>query len=104
MTHKENRFLDELAKLATDTLGVAQGACTEVNTLVRSCCLHFLNEMDIVKRDEFDAMRHLAMKACAENEALQKRLEALEACLQTQGLSVPDAQDKEQETGDSINK
>jgi BMFP domain-containing protein YqiC len=81
MTQTSNRLLDEFAKLMTDMAGVAQGVRREVETAFRSQAERFLNEMDIVQREEFDAVREMAARAREENEALQKRIAALEAQL-----------------------
>ena len=79
MTQTSNRLLDEFAKLMTDAAGVAQGMRREVETAVRSRAERFLGELDVVQREEFEAVRDMAARAREENEALKKRLDALEA-------------------------
>ena len=79
MTQTSNRLLDEFAKLMTDAAGVAQGMRREVETAVRSQAERFLGELDVVQREEFEAVRDMAARAREENEALKKRLDALEA-------------------------
>jgi BMFP domain-containing protein YqiC len=81
MTQTSNRLLDEFAKLMTDAAGVAQGVRREVETAFRSQAERFLSEMDIVQREEFDAVREMASRAREENESLKKRVAALEAQL-----------------------
>ena len=81
MTQGPNRILDELAKLMTDAAGAAQGVRREVSEAVRSQGERFLNSMDLVKREEFDAVMEMARKAREQNETLAKRVEALEAQL-----------------------
>jgi BMFP domain-containing protein YqiC len=81
MTQGPNRILDELAKLMTDAAGAAQGVRREVSEAVRSQGERFLNSMDLVKREEFDAVMEMARKAREQNEALAKRVETLEAQL-----------------------
>lgn len=76
-----NRLLDDLAKLATNAAGVAQGAREEAETLVRSRIERFLSSRDLVTREEFDAVRAMAIEARAENERLAERIAALEARL-----------------------
>jgi BMFP domain-containing protein YqiC len=78
MSQTPNRILDELAKLMTDAAGAAQGVRREVSEAVRSQGERFLNSMDLVKRDEFDAVMEMARKAREQNDALAKRVEALE--------------------------
>lgn len=78
-----NRIFDDFAKLMTDAAGAAQGVRREVETGLRAQAERLLNSMDVVKREEFEAMRDMAIKARAENEALLARLDALEAKLAT---------------------
>jgi BMFP domain-containing protein YqiC len=81
MTQTSNRLLDEFAKLMTDMAGVAQGVRREVETAFRSQAERFLGEMDLVQREEFEAVRAMAARAREENESLKKRVAALEAHL-----------------------
>ncbi len=78
MTQSSNRLLDELAKMMTDAAGAAQGVRREVETIVRGQLDRVLAEMDVVRREEFEAVREMAEKARVENEALAKRITALE--------------------------
>jgi BMFP domain-containing protein YqiC len=78
MTQSSNRLLDELAKMMTDAAGAAQGVRREVETIVRSQLDRVLAEMDVVRREEFEAVREMAEKARVENETLAKRIAALE--------------------------
>jgi BMFP domain-containing protein YqiC len=81
MTQTNNRFLDELAKLMTDAAGAADGLKREVTSVMRGQAERLLNEMDVVQREEFEAVKAMAEKARAENEQLAARLVALEARL-----------------------
>jgi BMFP domain-containing protein YqiC len=81
MTQTNNRFLDELAKLMTDAAGAADGLKREFATLIRAQSERLLNEMDVVQREEFEAVKAMAEKARAENERLEARIAALEAQL-----------------------
>ena len=87
MTTTQTRFFDELAKLMTNAAGAAQGVRREVDTLVQSQMERILNNMDLVKRDEFEAVKAMAAKAREENEALSARIAALEARLGAAGAS-----------------
>jgi BMFP domain-containing protein YqiC len=78
MTQTSNRLLDEFARLMTDAAGVAQGLRREVETVVKSQAERFLGEMDVVQREEFDAVRDMAARAREENETLKRRIEELE--------------------------
>ncbi len=73
-----NKFLDDLAQLMTNAMGVAQGAREEAETAFRSMIDRWLAERDFVTREEFDAVRAMAQKAREENEVLKARLAALE--------------------------
>ena len=78
MTQTSYRLLDEFAKLMTDAAGVAQGMRREVETAIKNQAERFLNEMDVVQREEFEAVRDMAARAREENEALKRRIEELE--------------------------
>ncbi|MFZ2101568.1 MAG: accessory factor UbiK family protein [Oricola sp.] len=78
MTTGPNKFLDDFARLMTDAAGTAQGMRREVETAFHHQAEKFLAGMDLVKRDEFDAVRDMAVKAREENDALLKRIEDLE--------------------------
>lgn len=81
MTQSTNRVLDELAKLMTDAAGATQGIKREIDTVVRNQAERILGDMNVVSRDEFDAVKAMAEKGRAENEALLQRIAALEAQL-----------------------
>jgi BMFP domain-containing protein YqiC len=87
MTQTSNRLLDEFAKMMTDAAGVAQGMRREVETVFRSQAERFLGDMNVVQREEFDAVREMAAKARDENEVLRARIAALEA--KAGGTSAP---------------
>jgi len=79
MTQTSNRLFDELAKMMTDAAGAAQGVQREMRTMMRAQGEKFLQEMDVVSREEFEAVRAMAEKAREENERLEARVAALEA-------------------------
>ena len=81
MTQTSNRLLDEFAKLMTDAAGAAQGVKREVEGMVKAQGEKVLRGMDVVSREEFEAVRAMAEKARAENEKLAARIAALEARL-----------------------
>ncbi|OQM76870.1 accessory factor UbiK family protein [Manganibacter manganicus] len=78
MSTGSNRILDEFAKLMTDAAGAAQGVRREVETAFRGQAEKILNSMDIVQREEFEAMRDMAVKAREENAKLAARIDELE--------------------------
>jgi BMFP domain-containing protein YqiC len=79
MTQTTNRFLDELAKLLTDAAGAAQGMRREVETLMKAQSERIVREMNLVQREEFEAVKEMAAKARDENERLARRVAELEA-------------------------
>ena len=73
-----NRIFDDISHLMTNAMGVAQGAKDEAETAMKGMIDRWLADRDFVTREEFDAVRGMAEKARAENEALKARIEALE--------------------------
>ncbi|MEZ5891170.1 MAG: accessory factor UbiK family protein [Xanthobacteraceae bacterium] len=85
MTQTSNRFFDEIARLMNDATGVAQGVRREVETLMRSQGEKILREMDVVRREEFEAVQEMARLAREENDALKARVAAIEEKLGISG-------------------
>ncbi len=81
MTQTNNRLLDDLAKLLTDAAGAAQGVQREATNLFKAQGERIVREMDLVSREEFEAVKAMAQKAREENDTLAARLAALEARL-----------------------
>jgi BMFP domain-containing protein YqiC len=81
MTQTSNRMFDEMARLMGDAASVAQGVKREAETVFRSQMERFVNDLDLVKREEFDVLREMASKTAAENEKLKQRVAELEARL-----------------------
>ena len=79
MTQTTNRIFDDFAKLMTDAAGAAEGMKTEAQSLFKSQTERFLRDMDVVAREDFEAVKAMAQKAREENEGLAKRVAALEA-------------------------
>ena len=78
MTQTSNRLFDEMARLMNDAAGAAQGVKREVETVMRGQAERILRDLDLVKREEFEAVKEMARLAREENEALKARLDALE--------------------------
>lgn len=77
----KNPFLDDLAQLMTNAAGAAQGVGEEIQGVFRAQAERFIADMDLVGRDEFEAMKALAEAAQAEAEALSEKVAGLEARL-----------------------
>ena len=86
MTTTSSRFFDELAKLASNAAGAAQGVRREIDTLVKAQVERVLNDVGVVKREDFDVVRDMAQKAREENDRLLERIAVLEARL---GITPP---------------
>ena len=81
MTQTTGKFFDELGKLITDAAGAAQGVRKEIESVVRAQAENILRELDVVQREEFEAVKAMAQKARAENEQLKQRVAMLEEVL-----------------------
>ena len=79
MTQTSNRIFDEMARLMNDAAGVATGVRREFDTLFRAQAERILRDLDVVQREDFEAVKEMARLAREENEALKARIEALEA-------------------------
>jgi BMFP domain-containing protein YqiC len=77
----QNRLLDDLARVATGALGAFTGMRDEVETRMKEQFERVLGRMNLVTREEYDAVKAMAAKARAAQEALEKRVAALEAKL-----------------------
>ena len=75
----QNPLLDDMAKLMTGALGAAQSVGEEARTAMRSQAERFIANMDLAGRDEVEALKALARSALERVEALEARVEALEA-------------------------
>src|SRR5512141_117886 len=81
MTQTTGRFFDELGKLITDAAGAADGVRKEIESVVRAQAENILCELDVVQREEFEAVKAMAQKAREENEQLKQRIALLEEVL-----------------------
>lgn len=79
MTQGANPILDNISRLMTDAAGVATGMRREAEGVMRSQLERLVRDMDVVTREEFEAVREIAIRAREESEALQARLDALES-------------------------
>ena len=81
MTQTQNRIFDEFARLMNDAAGVASGVRREFDTLFRTQADRVLRDLDLVRREEFEAVKEMGRLAREQNEALEARFAALEARL-----------------------
>jgi BMFP domain-containing protein YqiC len=93
-----NRFIDDLARVASGALGVASGVRDEVEAMLRERFQRYLADLSLVTRDEFDAAKEMAAKAREGEERLMVRLAELErrvAVLEAARLNEPPAADSD---------
>lgn len=83
MTQTTNRLLDDLARLMTDAAGAAQGVRREVATAARAQAERVLADLDVVRREEFEAVKAMAVAARDENDRLRAELAALRALVES---------------------
>ena len=77
----QNRFFDDLARVASGAVGALSGVRGELEARLRDQLAHLLEGMDLVSREEFEATKAMAAKAREEQEVLQGRIAALEGRL-----------------------
>ncbi len=76
-----DKIFDDISQLMTNAAGMAQGVKTEAETAMKSWMERWLADSDLVTREEFDAVREMAVKAREENESLAARIAELEVRL-----------------------
>lgn len=75
----ENRLFDDLARVLNGAAGTFAGMGREAEASLRTRARDFVGGLDMVSRDEFEAVKAMARAAREENEVLRARLDALEA-------------------------
>jgi len=89
MPQTRSRLFDDLSRLMTDAAGLAEGAKREVETLARAQLERLMAGMDLVSREQFEAVREMAALARTQNDKLEARIAALEAKLEANTSSHP---------------
>ncbi|NWG46714.1 MAG: accessory factor UbiK family protein, partial [Alphaproteobacteria bacterium] len=82
-----NRFFDEISRVMTGAAGAAQGLRQEAETLIRSQVERMAGDLDLVTREEFDALKAMLLASLAEREALAARVAPQEAAAPTPGTA-----------------
>ena len=93
-----NRILDDLAKVANGAASTLSGMKSEVETFIHQQLKRLLKDADLVKREEFDVIKAVAVKARAEQEKLEVRIKNLEAKLTLTKASAKSKNVKEAKT------
>jgi BMFP domain-containing protein YqiC len=78
MPQTRGQFFDDVSRIFTDAAGLADSARREVETLAKGQLERLMLSMNVVSRDEFEAVREMAIKARNENDKLAARIAALE--------------------------
>jgi BMFP domain-containing protein YqiC len=78
----KNRIFDDVAKVASGAVSTLTGVRDEIEGVIRQQIERVMSEMDVVPRDEFEAVKAMAAKARAEQDALNVRIAALEEALE----------------------
>src|SRR5512134_3867117 len=86
-----NRFFDDLAKFASGAASTVVGVKQELDALVRQRVERLVSDFDLVRRDEFEAVKAIAANARAEQERLERRLNELQAKLEEVSAPSGDA-------------
>ena len=81
MVDTPNRLMDEFSRLMTDAAGMAQGVRREAENVVKAQFERMMRDMDVVSRDEFEAVKAMAIAARDDNEKLAARIAELESKL-----------------------
>jgi BMFP domain-containing protein YqiC len=89
MPQTRGRLFDDLSRFMNDAAGLAEGAKREVETLARAQLERLMAGMDLVSREEFEAVREMAALARTQNDKLEARIAALEAKLAAASSSQP---------------
>jgi len=77
----KNRIFDDMAKVASGAVSTFSGVREEIDGMIRQQIERVMSDMDVVPRDEFEAVKAMAAKARAEQDALIARIDELEAAL-----------------------
>jgi hypothetical protein len=85
----QNRFFDDVARVASGAVGALAGVRDDIEGRLRDQLARVLGSMDLVSREEFEAVKAMAAKAREEQEMLLRRIEALEARLADLGQAAP---------------
>ncbi|MEA1070957.1 accessory factor UbiK family protein [Sphingomonas sp. LY160] len=75
----QNRMLDDLVKMMNGVAGTMAGMGREAEGSMRERMREWVGGMDFVSREEFDAVKAMAVAAREQNDLLEARIAALEA-------------------------
>jgi BMFP domain-containing protein YqiC len=99
-----NRLFDDLARVASGAFNTLSGLREEIETRVRERVERMAADLDLVTREEFEAVRTMAAKARAGQEELAAKVASLEAQLAVAGAkpeAAPAKPRRTRKTGES---
>jgi BMFP domain-containing protein YqiC len=79
MAQASSRLFDNVGRLMNDAAGVADGVRREIESMVRAQAQRFVMDMNLVKREDYDALRELVQRQSAELSALKAEVATLKA-------------------------
>ena len=78
MPQTRNRFFDDVSRVISDAAGLADGARREIETVAKAQFERLAQKLDLVSREEFEAVKEMAIKARDENDKLAAKIAELE--------------------------
>jgi BMFP domain-containing protein YqiC len=79
MAQASSKLFDNVGRLMNDAAGVADGVRREIESMVRAQAERFVMDMNLVKREDYDALRELVQRQSAELSALKAEVASLKA-------------------------
>jgi BMFP domain-containing protein YqiC len=79
MAQASSKLFDNVGRLMNDAAGVADGVRREVESMVRAQAERFIMDMNLVKREDYDALRELVQRQSAELGALKSEVAAIKS-------------------------
>lgn len=95
-----NRIFDDLAKMASGAASTVVGVKQELDAMVRQRVERLVADFELVRRDEFDAVKAMAATARAEQESLERRVRELEARLAGEAAGTAETQHESEGGGE----
>ncbi|OFX10208.1 MAG: pyrroline-5-carboxylate reductase [Alphaproteobacteria bacterium RIFOXYD12_FULL_60_8] len=85
----QNKILDDISRLANSAMGALSGVKAEADAMVRNLLERRLADMNLVTREEFEAVKAMAAEARMQQEKLNARVQELEAALGKKPARAP---------------
>lgn len=101
-----NRIMDDMARFVTDAMSVAQGVQREAQTIAKTQIERIIRELNLVNREDFDALKDMVVNAREQNQKLSARIAVLEKHIKNSTSSSIQENDEnnEEQMGDLTNQ